>query len=112
MPITHFLQESKKFEVQVYKKPKNLKDLIMTHIPFSGSPQKHPYDKDKIILLTDPYCSNTSYFEFKTGDISFVQELPNIVNMKEETVTMVRVWVKKKSVGVRCTPFIVISTEE
>jgi inorganic pyrophosphatase len=31
--------------------------------------------------------------------------MPNIVNDAEETVTVVRVWVRKGSVAVRCTPF-------
>ena len=110
MPITKFLQETKKFEMQIYREPKNLNDMTKTHIPFSGSPQKHPHDSNKILLLTDPYSSNTSYYEFNTKDISYVQELPSIVNIKEETVTMTRVWVKKMSVGVRCAPFIIDDT--
>ncbi len=110
MPLTHFLQEAKKFEIQSYELPRKSKDLKETHVPFSGSPRKHPYDHDKVILLTDPFSTNTSYFEFKIKDISYVEELPNIVNIDEETVTMVRVWIKKSSVGVRCLPFIVDDT--
>ena len=34
-----------KFEIQTYsKKPGNLKALKKTHVPFTGSPRKHPYD--------------------------------------------------------------------
>ena len=105
MIIKNFLQESKKFEIESYKRPKDYRSLSQTHVPFSGSPQKHPYDLKKIILVTDPYCPNTFYYEFKTDDISYIEELPNIVNPDGKTITMARIWIKKRSIGVRCSPF-------
>ena len=54
MLITKFPEESQKFEVQVYKKPKSIKNLHESHVPFSGSPRKHPYDPTRVILITDP----------------------------------------------------------
>ena len=78
-----------------------------THIPFSGSPLKHPYDSKKVILLIDPYGGHTFYYEFRSNDISYVEELPNIVNLDGETVTMVRIWVKKMSVAILSSPFLV-----
>lgn len=110
MPIKSFPQELQKFEIQIYKKPKNLKLLRETHIAFSGSPRKHPYDQDRVILITDPYSKVTSYYEFKTGDISYVEEMVNLVDMNGETVPMVRIWVKKKSIGARASLFIVDDT--
>ncbi|MDD2390620.1 MAG: inorganic pyrophosphatase Ppa [Desulfobacterales bacterium] len=110
MPITQLLQESEKFELQSYRKPTDIKILRKTHVPFSGSPIKHPYDNDKVILIADPYSTNTFWYEFKTEDISFVEELPNIVDIDGNTVIMARVWVHKLKVGVRCTPFIVEDT--
>ncbi|MDY6933788.1 MAG: inorganic pyrophosphatase Ppa [Spirochaetota bacterium] len=107
MPLSNLLEEAKQFEIQSYSKQEKLKDMKKTHIPFSGSPRKHPHDSEKIILLSDPYSTNNFYYEFKIKDISFVEELPNIVNLEEEVFTMVRIWVKKSSVGLRCTPFIV-----
>jgi inorganic pyrophosphatase len=35
-----------------------------------------------------------------------VEELPSVVDMEANTLTMIRIWVKKGSVAVRCTPFI------
>ena len=106
MPLSNLLQKSKKFEIQSYKKHFDPKEFSKTHVPFTGSPKKHPYDRNKVILLTEPY-GNSSYYEFNTKDITHIEELPNITNMDEETVTMVRVWVKKKSIGLLCSPFIV-----
>ena len=110
MTIKHFPEEHDKFEIQSYKKPKSIKLLKDTHIAFTGSPRKHPYDPDRVILITDPYSNMTSYYEFKTADISYVEELVNLVNMDGETVPMVRIWVKKKSIGARASLFVVEDT--
>jgi hypothetical protein len=101
------LQEAIKFELQMYKRPTTIENLRDNHVAFSGSPRKHPYDNEKIILIIDPYSSNPFFYEFNRNDIAYVEELPNIVNLDNETLTMVRVWVIKNSIGVRATPFLV-----
>ncbi len=110
MLINGSLQKTEKFEIQAYERPKDLKKLKNTHVAFSGSPQKHPYDSGKIILVSDPFSTNTFYFEFNKDDISYVEELPNLVNVDGEVMGLARIWVKKMSVGVRCTPFLVEDT--
>ena len=107
MPINTLLKKTEKFEIEKYKKPKDRKTLIETHIPYSGSPLKHPYDTEKMILVTDPYYTSTFYYEFNKSDIAFIEELPNLVNLEGEVFTMVRIWITKMSIAVRCTPFIV-----
>jgi len=79
-------------------------------VSFSGSPLKHPFDSKKVILIMDPYSRKTSYYEFRSQDISFVEELPSIVDMDGKAITMVRIWVKKMSVGVLCSLFLVGET--
>ncbi|MDD5759052.1 MAG: inorganic pyrophosphatase Ppa [Desulfobulbaceae bacterium] len=106
MPINKFLQEARKFELLAVKEIHHFTDLRKTHVPFSGSPHRHPYSEHKFILMADPYCSNL-YYEFNNDDIDFAEELPSIVNLEGETVTMLLVWVKKKSLAVRCSPFLV-----
>lgn len=101
------LQEAIKFELQMYKRPATIESLRDNNVAFSGSPRKHPYDDEKIILIIDPYSSNPFYYEFNRNDIAYVEELPNIVNLDNETLMMVRVWVVKNSIGVRATPFLV-----
>jgi len=110
MPISNYLQETKKFEIQTYEKPKDFSMLRDSHIAFSGAPRKHPYDPDKVILIVDPYSTSTFYYEFKTEDISYVEELPSIVNLEGKTITMARLWLRKQSIAVRCTPFVVQET--
>lgn len=110
MPITKLLQAPKKFGVQVYEAPKKVKDLRNAHVPFSGSPCKHPYDHDKFILIVDPYSSNTFYYEFESADVEYAEELASVVNIDGETVNMALVWVKKNSIAQRCIPFKVQDT--
>lgn len=107
MPIASLLKQAEKFEIETYQKPKDPKLLVGSHMPFSGSPHKHPYDKDKMILVVDPYYTPTFYYEFNKKDIGYIEELPNLVNLEGEVFCMVRIWVKKMSIAVRCTPFIV-----
>jgi hypothetical protein len=105
MPIRKLLQTACKFEIQVYKRPKDPKGLIETHVPYSGWPQKHPLNAEKIILVADPFSNNTFYYEFETRDIGYIQELPSIVTLDDLTLPMVRVWIRRGAVGTRCTPF-------
>ena len=110
MSSANFLRKAEKFEIQAYKKPKDLRSIKKTHVSYSGSLRKHQYDPDKIILVVDPYSTNTFYYEFKIEDVSYIEELPNLVNMEGETVIMARIWIKKMSVGIKSFPFIVEDT--
>ena len=111
MSRPQFPQASEKFEIQEYKRPKNFKYLLKSHVAFTGSPRKHPFDPERVILVTDPYSANTFYYEFHKADITYLEEQPNLVNADGETVLMARIWVKKNSIGVRSTPFIVGDTK-
>ena len=110
MTFESYPQEALKFQIQAYKKPKELHVLKETHVSFSGSPRKHPYDPNKVILIADPFSTNNLYFEFNKDDVSYVEELPNLVDLDGNAIAVVRVWVKKLSVAIRCTPFIVEDT--
>ena len=111
MSETHIPKAFEKFEIQAYRrKPKDPKRLKQTHVAFSGSPQKHPYDRQRVVLISDPYSTSTAYYEFMKNDISYIEELPSVVSADGETVMMVRVWVKKQSIAVRSSAFIVEDT--
>lgn len=108
MPISKFLEAAKHFEILTLQSSHTFTDLRETHVPFSGSPRRHPYSPHKFILMTDPYCSSL-YYEFNTNDVDFAEELPSIVNLEGETTTMILVWVRKQSLALRCSPFVVDS---
>jgi inorganic pyrophosphatase len=112
MPITKYLLKADKLEIQAYHQPSKNQDLAQNHIAYSGSPFKHPYDPQKIILIADPFSQNTFYYEFNKQDITFAEDLPSIVNLDNESLSMVRLWIRKGSLAVRCTPFRVANTLE
>ena len=66
MQNTSYPQETAKLEIQTYKRPKDIKALRETHISFTGSPQRHPYDAKKVILVADPYSANTRWASVST----------------------------------------------
>jgi inorganic pyrophosphatase len=101
------LLESKKFEIDTYKKSS---DLNAENVSFTGVPEKHPHDPDKIILIIDPFSANVSYYEFDIADIRGVEELSSLVTAEGESVRMFNIWIKKGSVGIRSIPFVVEDT--
>ena len=107
MTVKELLEHAEKFEVDTYKLSRNFRE---NHISFTGAPEKHPYADDKIILISDPFSTNISYYEFASADIAGVEDLPNLVTVGGTSVKMCRVWVRKGSIGVRFTPFVVEDT--
>ncbi|MEN8139848.1 MAG: inorganic pyrophosphatase Ppa [Thermodesulfobacteriota bacterium] len=110
MSARNYLGLEKKLALQVYKRPEDEALLQETHIAFTGAPQKHYLDPEKVVLVADPFSRNTSYYEFLASDISFVEELQTTVDIDGHAVPLVRIWVKKKSIGIRSTPFMVADT--
>ena len=97
-------------EIAKFKKAHDVRELQRSHIAYSGSPIEHPHDQSKLILVADPYSESSSHYVFRKIDISHVEELQSIVNLEGETFVMVRIWIKKRSIGVKCTPFFVEQT--
>jgi inorganic pyrophosphatase len=110
MSGSRLLQESKRFQIQAYRPPKNHRALRQTHVSFIGSPSRHPFDEEKVVLLVDPYSADSLYYEFRAEDIGFAEEVPNITTPEGDTVRMVRLWVKKGCIGIRSIPFVVEDT--
>jgi len=102
-----WMKDANRFEIQKYKPPRDPKGIKNTHVGFSGSLFKHPRDGNLALLVVDPGSSNTSWLEFRVEDISYFESLPSVVGPEGEVIPFVRIWVKKMSVGVRHTPFLV-----
>ncbi len=111
MTHTHYPQTAVKHEIQAFKrKPGNLFELRKTHVAFSGSLRRHKTDSEKLMVVVDPFSTETLYYEFHTRDISYAEELPSIVDIDGQAIPMARIWVTKGSIAVRCTPFWVEDT--
>lgn len=107
MPIDHLLNVKDKYDIQIFDQKQDISNLKTTHACFTGSPRKHPFREDRIILATNLFGTQPTYYEFKLKDISYVEKMSNEVTLEGETTTIARIWVKKGSVGLHCIPFIV-----
>lgn len=107
MGIDRVLEESGKYQVEPYKKTGS---LPVTHVPFTGTPRKHDHDPGKILLIPDPFSTGTFYYEFFLSDVEYIEKLSSMVNLSGDTLPMVRVWVRKGSLALRSTPFVVEDT--
>jgi len=103
--MTTNLQKAVSLEIQSYGASRTRGDMKKTHQPFAGTPYQDPTRPGVVILVADPFNAHTFYYEFQANDIGMAEELPSVVNMEDETVKVVRLWVKKGAVGVRCDPF-------
>ncbi|MDR2729750.1 MAG: hypothetical protein LBB81_02495 [Treponema sp.] len=74
-------------------------------LPFTGYPRAHPWEKDKLILVNDPLGPNPTVLEFKLEDILYVEEIPSAVTEAGEGVPLVKLWIKRGSVGMIMEPF-------
>jgi len=74
-------------------------------VPFTGYPQQHYAEKNKLILVYDPLGDNPSVLEFRLDDILYVEEVHSAVTEKGEGVPLVKLWIRKGSRGMLLEPF-------
>jgi len=86
------------------------KDYSTNGVAFTGAPKKHPFDKEKLILISDPFSTHTSFYEFNISDILHVDELSNLVTETGDALKTVRIWIRKGSPGLKYEPFVVEAT--
>jgi hypothetical protein len=89
-------------------------------VAFSGTLRKHPYDADKCLLLADPSGTERAgagapgfaptgfapaILEFRKADVLGVEELPSPVDEAGHSRQVLRLWIKRGSLGLRYEPF-------
>lgn len=79
-------------------------------IPFTGYPQQHPTENNKLILVYDPLGESPAVLEFKVDDILYAEDVPQAVTEKGEGIPMVKLWIRKGSRGMLLEPFEVDET--
>jgi len=107
--MSYFVIEPQRTELVKYHISFNINEFKSEHVAFSGALGKHPYDTNKIILISEPYANNTSYYEFNSADIGLVEKRPNIIDSNGEDVAMVQLWIKKGCFVIRSEVFLVES---
>jgi len=105
--MSYFVIESQSTNLVKYHLPFDINEFKKGHMAFSGALGKHPYDSNKIMLISDPHINNTSYYEFESADIGLVEKLPNIINSDGDDVSMALLWIKKGSIATRSSIFMI-----
>lgn len=80
-------------------------DYAAVSLPYIGAPRKHPYDREKLILITHPFTADPTFYEFKLTDILHAEDLENLVTETGESLPVVRIWIRRGSIGIRFIPF-------
>ena len=68
-------------------------------IHFTGYPQQHPTERNKLILVSDPLGENPAVLEFKLDDVLYIEETKQAVTIKGEGIPMVKLWIRKGARG-------------
>ena len=76
-------------------------------LPYVGQLRQHKDDEEKVFLRQDPLSPGTNMLEFKKADVLYAEDLKTLSDQKGETVRLIRLWIKKGSVGIRLEPFMV-----
>jgi hypothetical protein len=74
-------------------------------VAFSGTLRKHPYDEGKCILFAEPKGSEPAILEFRKTDIKAVEELPSLVDETGQSRPLMKLWIRRGSLGIRYEPF-------
>ena len=74
-------------------------------LPFTGYPQQHRTDKNKLILVYDPLGKNRAVLEFKLDDVLYVEEVPQAVTEKGEGIPQIKLWIRRGARGIFLEPF-------
>lgn len=91
------------------EKYSNVAVLKQKAVQYVGTPKKNSENTDRIFLRTDPSASDGSLLEFRIGDVLYVEEMETITTKEGGASVLMKLWIKKGSVGVKLEPFIVES---
>ncbi|MGL4369286.1 MAG: hypothetical protein ACRCUT_06400, partial [Spirochaetota bacterium] len=56
--------------------------------PYEGTPQKHPYDKTKVIILTEPFSDCGIMLEFPYSSIGKIDEYETVTSDSGKTAVL------------------------
>ncbi len=100
MGINTYLEAAPLYELTLYKG-----NVPQSAIPFVGSPRKHPYEKDKLILVQPKEKTAPLVLEFKYSDLINVENHASHVSDNGETIYLVRIWIRRGAQGTVHMPF-------
>jgi len=94
--LSELAKLSGKHEIERYSEI----NFFNTFTPYEGIPKKHPYDKNKVMLICDPFSEDTPFYEFPVSSIGRIDELDTLSSENGSTGIRVRIWIQKGTVGI------------
>lgn len=74
-------------------------------VAFIGALRKHPYDEGKCLLIADPAGKDPSILEFRIEDVLGAEEMPSPVDAAGQSLSLMKLWIRRGSFGIRYEPF-------
>jgi hypothetical protein len=105
MDLIELLEEEPLYEITRYKS-----GAPQDAVAFAGTVRKHPYDADKCILLADAPLSSSAgstpaILEFRKADVLGMEELASPVDESGHSRQVLKLWIRRGSLGLRYEPF-------
>ncbi len=97
MSVQNYLETTPLHEITRYAAQSNYeRDGIL----FTGTARKHPYDRQKLLLIPQPFATPHILYEFRLSDILHAENRSNLVMVNGESLPMIDLWVRKGSTGI------------
>ncbi|HUX11863.1 MAG TPA: hypothetical protein VMW87_02475 [Spirochaetia bacterium] len=97
MSVQNYLETSPLHEISRYAAQS---DYEREGVLFSGTARKHPYDRQKLLLIPPPFATPHVLYEFRLSDILHAENRSNLVMVNGESLPMIDMWVRKGSTGI------------
>ncbi len=104
MPFDIIKVISKERELSKYSDPNRLNKEA---VPFVGQAKQLKDSPDRIYLRLDSISSHGQMLEFKSKDIVYAEDVNTLTKGNGMAIRIVRIWVKKGSIGIKLDPFAV-----
>lgn len=102
--IRKLIGEGQQLNLEKYNDKERLKKEA---IGFTGSARSNKTNPTKIYLRLNPLEQQSTLLEFNIQDILFVEELQTLSQQDGSSFPLIRLWVRKESIGVKLEPFVV-----
>jgi hypothetical protein len=74
-------------------------------LPYIGQPKQNSSDPDKIYIRLNPLSNNGAILEFKTKDVVYAENVKTVSQSDGRAFQIVKVWIRKGSIGIKLEPF-------
>jgi hypothetical protein len=93
---------SEKRELEQYTDPDRLQKEA---VPYIGQAKQVSSSPGKVFLRLDSISSHGQMLEFNSSDIVFAEDVNTLTQKDGTAIQIIRLWVRKGSVGIRLEPF-------